>query len=527
MYAALLLAHWPLLHLPYYWDEAGYYIPAAYDFFRSGTLIPYSTLSNAHPPLPSLYLAAWWRLFGFSPFVTRAAMCLAAAVALLGVYRLAYRALHGRRAALVVAALTAIYPVWFVQSTLAHADLLAAAGTLWALALLPPHPGASTGRFPAVAVVCFSLAALSKEIAIGTPLALAAWELWLARSKGGRSSSRSHLVTAGALLLPVLPLSAWFGFHRWRTGFAFGNPEYLRYNATGTLAPERVLLALAHRGLHLAAHLGLFVPVLVTLACLLLPRVPGRSAIEPGVRARLLVVLLANWLFFSVLGGALLTRYLLPLYPLVLLLCVSTWRQRLGRWQPMAGLAGAAFLLSLLINPPYRFAPEDTLAYRDAILLQQHAIAVIESRYGSPTVLTAWPASDALTKPELGYTRRALPVVSIDNFSYPQIRLAQARAGEEVAGQPYTVALLFSTKYEPSASIDRWLGPWGAAKQRLDERYFGLHHDLSPQAVATLLGGTIVWEEQRRGQWAAVVHFDRPQLARGPASVPPSIIGLL
>ncbi|HVT96037.1 MAG TPA: hypothetical protein VHE33_00930, partial [Acidobacteriaceae bacterium] len=60
-FAAVLAAHAPLLHLPYYWDEAGYYIPAAWDFFRTGSLIPFSTLSNAHPPLPSLILAGWWK----------------------------------------------------------------------------------------------------------------------------------------------------------------------------------------------------------------------------------------------------------------------------------------------------------------------------------------------------------------------------------------------------------------------------------------------------------------------------------
>ncbi|MGC2583886.1 MAG: glycosyltransferase, partial [Acidobacteriaceae bacterium] len=81
-YAAELAAHAPLLRLPYYWDEAGYYIPAAYDFFRRGTLIPYSTLSNAHPPVPSLYLALVWRVFHFAPVVTRSAMCLVAALAL-------------------------------------------------------------------------------------------------------------------------------------------------------------------------------------------------------------------------------------------------------------------------------------------------------------------------------------------------------------------------------------------------------------------------------------------------------------
>jgi hypothetical protein len=53
IFAALYLTHWSLLRLPYYWDEAGYYIPAAWDFFRTGSLIPITTsatpIRRCHP----------------------------------------------------------------------------------------------------------------------------------------------------------------------------------------------------------------------------------------------------------------------------------------------------------------------------------------------------------------------------------------------------------------------------------------------------------------------------------------------
>src|SRR5881296_2168526 len=85
----IFLLHLPLLQLPYFWDEAGYYIPAARDLLLSGSLIPLSTPSNAHPPLVMAYLAFWWRLVGFAPEVTRAAMLVVSAFCLLGVFRLA------------------------------------------------------------------------------------------------------------------------------------------------------------------------------------------------------------------------------------------------------------------------------------------------------------------------------------------------------------------------------------------------------------------------------------------------------
>src|SRR3984957_9396638 len=190
LFVGVYLSHLTLLRLPYYWDEAGYYIPAAYDFFRTGDVIPSTTLANAHPPLPSLYLALWWKS-AYTPAVTRTAMCLITAIALLGVYRLAIL-LNGRqRVAASATVLTALYPVWFAQSTLAHADMFAAAATLWGLVWFFAGP-----RRLWAAAVCFALAAWSKETAIVTPLAIAVWQLalWI------RSKDRAHLRTGVALV---------------------------------------------------------------------------------------------------------------------------------------------------------------------------------------------------------------------------------------------------------------------------------------------------------------------------------------
>src|SRR5260370_7495820 len=67
IFVLLLASHWSLLRLPYFWDEAGYYVPAAYDIFTRGDFIPHSPLTNAHPPLVMAYLALPWKLFVFAP----------------------------------------------------------------------------------------------------------------------------------------------------------------------------------------------------------------------------------------------------------------------------------------------------------------------------------------------------------------------------------------------------------------------------------------------------------------------------
>ena len=63
------------------------------------------------------------------------------------------------------------------------------------------------------------------------------------------------------------------------------------------------------------------------------------------------------------------------MYPLVLLLAVSTFYRRVPYWQALAVLSAAAFAAGLFVNPPYGFAPEDNLAYAHVVRLHQAGIA--------------------------------------------------------------------------------------------------------------------------------------------------------
>src|SRR6185437_4339020 len=107
--------HLSLISLPYFWDEAGYYVPAARDLL-GGSLIPHSTPSNAHPPLVMAWLALAGKLLGQSPLVTRIAMLALAAFSLAGFFRLA-KAISNEPVAAAATFLVAIYPVFFAQSS--------------------------------------------------------------------------------------------------------------------------------------------------------------------------------------------------------------------------------------------------------------------------------------------------------------------------------------------------------------------------------------------------------------------------
>jgi hypothetical protein len=503
VFVALYISHFTLLRLPYYWDEAGYYIPAAWDFFRTGSLIPVTTLTNAHPPLPSIYLALWWKLSGFSPAVTRQAMLMVAAFGLLAVWGLAMRLVGVGAVAFWTVVLTGLYPIWFAQSTLAHADIFAAACSLWGLVCALPGQDQDRSSKPWVAALWFSTAALCKETAIAIPLTLAA--VSLVEGFRSRRPLRFRLWSQAAWLSScALPLAGWYAWHYAKIGFLFGNPEFLRYNAQANLDPLRILAAFGHRVLHLTAHMNLFVPVTMAIAALLLDPRPNfdggdRPCMNSSAQRRIFLLLLVNALLFSVLGGALLTRYLLPMYPLVLLLAVSTFYRRVPYWQGLAVFSAAAFVMGLFINPPYGFAPEDNLAYAHVVRLHVAGIAQLKHRYPGATVLTAWPMTDELTRPELGYLKQPYDVYRLEDFTSAQI----ARAAAEP--EKYSAALVFSTKYDPVSPLFT-LGPGSKA---MDERFFGLHRDLPPEEIARELGGTLVWKQEDQGQWVALIRFNR------------------
>jgi 4-amino-4-deoxy-L-arabinose transferase-like glycosyltransferase len=503
IFAAVAMSHLTLLQLPYFWDEGGYYIPAALDFYHTGQLIPHFT--NAHPPLPNIVIGTLWHLVGFHILATRLLVCGFAAGGLLAIFRLAERLLDPA-AAVTVTLLTAVYPIWFAQSTLAHADIFAAAFTLWAFALYLPSQGVPTlGRRIAVAAL-FALAALSKETSILQPAAFGALELLLlVRDRCNPALRRQHLGWSAAMAFPLLPLVAWFAYHHQATGFTFGNPEYLRYNATANLTVGHILQALRYRFLHLFWQRNIWIPILFALACLFLPRRDRAPRRLTHNNLRTVGVLVAaNWVAFSILGGALLTRYLLPIYPLIVMVCVDQWRIHTRRWMIFAAVTAAAFISALWLNPPTSFAPEDNLTYRNMIVVDQEAIDFVAEHYPEATILTAWPVAADVFRPELGYVTHPMKAVSIEDFTLPQIQKAAQEPGR------YDTAIVFTTHYV-TPSFRSYLMSHPNTRRG---REFAATRDLSPAEIAAILGGHIVWQDDRNGEWAAVLRFDRSYDAR-------------
>ncbi|HTW30719.1 MAG TPA: hypothetical protein VMD76_03515, partial [Candidatus Sulfotelmatobacter sp.] len=430
---------------------------------------------------------------------------------LTGVFRLAERVANVQ-VAVAATVCTAAYPVFFAQSSLAQVDLAAAGLTFWALATYLED------RMVAAAA-WFSLAVLAKETAILAPMALLGWEClrWIMPENRRASLDRTaeggcpHLTwpaarRIAALAFPLLPLVAWYAYHYAKTGYVFGNPEFFRYNVSATANPVRFVLALLLRLWQAVGYLHLWVLTGAMALAMLLPEVRDagveRRRIAIPVQAVFLVVIVAYVLALALIGGAVLARYMLTVVPLVIILAVSTLYRRLQYWTAAVGAVAVVFVVGWFWNPPYGFSPEDNLTYRDYVILHEDAARFVEARYPMAHVLTAWPGSDELTRPWLGYTTRPMQVVRIEDFTLEEvISAAEFRSHFEVA-------MVFSTRYEPGPNpFDRWRR-WTELKRR----FFGFHRDLPPAAAARILDGKVVFSEQRKGEWVAVIEMEQDEM---------------
>jgi len=464
------LTHAPLLTLPYYWDELGQFVPAALDLFHDEAWIPRSTLPNVHPPGVMAYLAAFWSVGGCSPLSTRVAMLLLAAVAILVAFLLAIELCRNTRGvpAFMAVILLCASPLFFAQAMLAQLDMPAMLFTSLALLLFLQE------KTRLAALACAALV-LVKETGLIVPLVFGGWLIYENRRR-----------EAAWFLLPVLALGAWLAVLAHGTGHPFGNSEFTRYNLYYPLHPVRFALALGRRlyylffqDFHWIGAIAIFVAW----------RRGGLFTTRAWKIAWLLIAV--HVLFLSIIGGAMLERYLLPVLPVVyaaMVAAMSIYRPPLRIALQLALLAG--LIAGNFWNPPYPFPFENNLAFTDFVRLQQEAAEFVEQHYAGQPVATVWPLTAALSRPELGYLIHPMMVRSLPDFTAATVHRLDWRSVRAV--------VLFSRTWEP-----QWSWTNIELVRKLRHRFYGYEPDVS---VVQMRDGPLVpvahWA--RHGQWVEV-----------------------
>ena len=465
----LLLAHLAWLSRPYFWDEAGQFIPASLDLFYAGELVPHSTIPNVHPPGVMLWLVAAWRVFGYSIVTTRAAMLLIAILACWWVYRLAAEFLcPDRLAAVMTLVLLCLSPLFFSQAIMALLDMPAMALTMLALLLFLRE------RIALAALACIALV-MVKETGALLP---AVFGMVLLRERRRRESVW--------FLIPGLPLLAWLLLLHARTGNWFGNASFAQYNLAYPLNPVRVSLALVRRVYYLFAGTGYFIGT----AAWLKTRNQARCSRAWRIAG---IFGVTHVLAMCVVGGAVLERYLLPVLPIVLAgfanaLCRLTPQ---GRNRAFAAMC-AASIACIFVNPIYPFPLENNLAWTDFVDVQHDAAQYLSTHLpAGATISSSFPFGGCLRRPELGYTSQRFAIDEIPDFTRSSLEALRGRRIDALA--------VFSSTWDPLGvrRNPRWIG--------FLERFYAYQPELSVEQIAALLGMRRVARFERHGQWLEVL----------------------
>ena len=484
----LFAAHGPYLSLPYFWDELGQFVPAALDLFRGGSLVPHSAIPNVHPPGVMAWLAAAWSAAGYSIVATRSAMLVLASFGLLCAFLLSIELFRGLPGAPAFLALLPLLedPLFFTQSMMAQLDMPAMVFSLAGLLLFLQN------RHVAAAAACCALV-MSKETGIVLPLVLG---LSLTLRKRQR-------IQAAWYAAPFLLLACWLAL-LWRTtGTPFGDPAFARYNTVYALHPVRLGAAFLRRFYYL------FAADLRWVGCIAI--VYGwRRGVFAHVGWKVVGAFAAfHVMEVTVLGGAELERYLLPVVPLFYMACAAGWTSFAPLWRNVSVAALCLGLLAgLAINPPYPFPFENNLAMADFVALHKAAAEYLEQTYPGESVHTAWPLTAALRTPEFGYVHRAMKTVETSDLHFSTLNKLDP-------GKVQVLAMYSRTQEDGWIMSNAWVREFLA-------RYFDYERQMTSIECRRKFGLFSVMRWTRRGQWIEIYARDlRPPpaaLARLPFS---------
>ena len=469
-FSALLFAiHLPFLNLPYFWDELGQFAPSAIDIYRDGSLVPHTALPNVHPPGVMLYVALVWRVFGYSIPAARLAMLVMAAAGALFAFLLAIRLARKTEGAPAFAAILFLFasPLFYTQAMMIQLDMPAMVFTTLALLLFLDE------RYAACAAASTVLV-LVKETSLAAPMVFAAWLIFKDR----------RYVQALYFVAPAAALGGWLLLlHHW-TGYWLGSADFERYNLQGALNFWHIFWAVLRRAQVLFISDGHFLGTLAIFAGAALFRTREWRIATVTAGFQVLTV--------SVLGGAILDRYLLPTLPILYaaMACGASVFTPRVRHALIGGMA-ALLVLGLFWNPPYPFPYENNLAMVDFTDLQKDAAVFLEDEMPNKRILSAWPFTDAVKHPECGYVTHPLPVVKASDFQLSSLAAFDRR--------DYDVVVFYSREwiYQDSKFDIGVLRP-------LFARYLNYHPQASREEVRAGLDLVPLARWDKGGQWIEI-----------------------
>jgi len=393
-------AKYPDLSLPYFWDEAGVYVPGALRMKDTAiSLLPDGLeplYSRGHPLLCYATFAAGFRLFGDSVWVGHAVALGIACLTLL-VFFLFVKEVFGRAAALMASLLLCVQPMFYSMSGFILPEMML---TLFSVLGIW---GLSTQRWW-LYLLGACLAVLTKES--GLILPAVAFIVWLQGAvKERRLFSANQLWLFLAVITPVLLFAGFIGLQKMQHGWYFFplHTQLMQHSIARVIHKCLVVMSM------LFHEQGRGWLALLTLLMLLI------NAIYPGKDRRITAAL--HWsLLFLLLSIAFsatnyyLHRYILPVIPFMVLpgvwfsISITGRLPRLPRYAVLLGFTGFCVYEGIRHQDSGHFADTNDMSYKQLVLCQKDCIRwVAQQPWSRSLIMVNFPVNTALVDQRMGY----------------------------------------------------------------------------------------------------------------------------
>jgi hypothetical protein len=205
-----------------------------------------------------------------------------------------------------------------------------------------------------------------------------------------------------------------------------------------------------------------------------------------------LLVGAAQLLMVTIFGGAELERYLLPVLPILYaaMATAASVYPRHWRWASHTGMV-ALLVAGWFWNSPFPVPYENNLSMVDFVRLQQEAAQYLEAYAPAARIASAWPFTDAVLHPELGYVEHALTALKAPGMHVTDI------AG--LGRGNFDVLVMFVNKRPvKGSSID--VPPMRGFLRH----YYDYEPQSSAEEIRAGLGYVPFKRWERRGQWIEI-----------------------
>jgi hypothetical protein len=199
----------------------------------------------------------------------------------------------------------------------------------------------------------------------------------------------------------------------------------------------------------------------------------------------------AHVLLVSVLGGAVLERYLMPVLPILYIAFAAALWQCSVPWRTLsAGALCATLAAANFVNPPYPFPWENNLAYTDFVALDIQAAQYLENHFPETKIATMFPLASAFQRPDFGYVRHPLHIREIYDFRASNVA--------PLAREDVEVIVLYSGIWDPLGLMQdpKWT--------KFLRRYYEYEPAVGADELRVLLGAQSVARWTRHGQWVEI-----------------------